>query len=178
MIVMCFNLSSVYISNTMYQRGPLKIPSRTKSSLTKVGLASVVSHCLYPSHSATIFATANDVRDGKDECGCWLPGEHWKLGVRNHFCLQNVVFEVTLEAGGQVYLFLIKWGHSPKSSFQTWSKIDRGRRTILYQIFHLLYFAKLLDVKKKKKIQERLLEVNLYNFSSQSNSMDLWISSI
>lgn len=106
----------------------------TKSFLTKVGLSSVGSNW-YSCNSSTAFATANDIREGKNEYAFWLPGEHWKLGLEKSLFSSDVLsLEWPLKLGSKYICFSIKREHSWKSSTQSWSEMDM--REEYYFILH------------------------------------------
>lgn len=123
----------LYFKYSVSGGGAWKSPP-TKSFLTKVGLSSVGSNW-NSCNSTTVFATANDVREGKNECAYWLLGEHWKWGLEKSPLSSDVLsLEWPLKPGSKCICFLIKWGHSRKSSIQSWSEMDMREEN--YFILH------------------------------------------
>lgn len=102
--MMSINLYFRYSVQSCRGVGALKIPPPPNSFLTKVSLFSIVSNW-YPCNSTTTFATASDMRDRKNDHGCWFPGEHWKLGIRNHFYLQCCLWNDPCSQKVRIFVF-------------------------------------------------------------------------
>lgn len=73
--------------------------------------------------------------------------ESWGLG--KSLLSLECCFGITLEARGQGYLFFIKWGHSPKSSFRSWSKINMRKENSFRSDLFFALVCNLHGVKKK-----------------------------
>ena len=120
----------------------LKIPPPAKSFFTKISLFSVVSNW-YPCNSTTIFATASDVRDGKNDHGCWFPGEHWKLGIRNRFCLLCCLWNDPCSQRVRIFVF------NYEGILQFFNLDQKLTGAELFYIISFLCLILYHDVKKK-----------------------------